>query len=91
MFGERKVMADILRWTVTAGLMLLVIAGVIVGVQEFRDTQTNTTIQYEILNDTLNMFENTGDQLATVGTMIGIGLLIGVILIAFVARKRGMF
>ena len=84
-------MADILRWTVTAGLMLLVIAGVIVGVQEFRDTQTNTTIQYEILNDTLNMFENTGDQLATVGTMIGIGLLISVILIAFVARKRGLF
>lgn len=88
-------MANLLGWTVTAGLMLLVIAGVIVGVQEFRDTQTNTTTQYEILNDTLNLFENTGDQLSTVGTMIGVGLLIGVILVAFVGynagRSRGWF
>ena len=84
-------MADILRYAVTLGLMLLVIAGVVIGVQEFRDTQANTTVQYEILNDTLNLFDNAASQLPTVGTMIGVGLLISVILIAFVARKRGMF
>jgi len=82
-------MANLLAWTVTAGLMLLVIGGVVVGVQEFRDSQTSGTVQYEVLNDTLNLFENTGDQLATVGTMIGVGLLIGVILVAFVGYNTG--
>ena len=84
-------MADLLGWTTRAGILLLVIAGLVIGIAAFRDTLGATTVGYEVLNDTLNMFENAGDQLSTVGTMIGVGLLIGVILVAFVARRRGIF
>lgn len=88
-------MSKLLTWTVTAGITLLIIAGIVIGVGAFRDTLGATTVGYEVLNDTLNMFENTGDQLATVGTMIGVGLLIGVIMVAFVGynagRSRGWF
>jgi len=89
-------MSNLLQWTITAGITLLIISGIVIGVGAFRDSiADNTTTGYQVLNDTLNMFENTGDQLATVGTMIGVGLLIGVILVAFVGfsagRKRGYF
>lgn len=69
------------------GISLLILGGVVIGVQEFRDTLTNTTSGYEILNDTLTMFSNFGDQLGTVGTLLGVGLLIGVILGAFVVGR----
>lgn len=88
-------MANLLGWTVTVGITMLVLAGVVIGVGAFRDTQTSGDISYEVLNDTITMFENAGDQLSTVGTMIGVGLLIGVILIAFAGygygKSRGFF
>ena len=84
-------MSDVLGYTVRLGILLLVVAGLVIGIAAFRDTLGSTTVGYSVLNNTLNMFENAGDQLSTVGTMIGIGLLIGVILIAFIARRQGMF
>lgn len=89
-------MANLLGWVISAGLMLLVIGGVVVGIQAFQGTITdNTTTEWEVLNDSLNLFENAGDQLGTVGTMVGVGLLVGVILVAFagfsMGRNKGYF
>jgi len=88
-------MASLPEYALMLGIGLLVIGGVIVGVQEFRDTQSSSDASYEVLNDTLNMFGNFGDQLSTVGTMLGVGIIIAIIGVAFLGvgygRRKGYF
>lgn len=85
-------MADLLGFAFTAGIVMLMLAGSVLGIVAFKTTIA-TGAAYDLLGSTLTMFTNFAAQLGTVGTMLGVGLIVGVIGIAFVgvavARNKG--
>ena len=59
--------------------------------QALDDSTTNANAGLFLGNIT-TMFVNVGAQLPTIGTIIGVGLLIGIVIASFVvARNRGVF
>ncbi len=74
---------------IALGIGLLVIGGLTVATQEFRDTLNATTqpVEFGVLNNTLNMYDNLATQLPTVGTILGVAILIGVIVGSFLVGR----
>ena len=76
-------------------MTLILVGGLALGGfvtwQALADSTTNTGAT-SFLNNITTMMGNIGSQLPTVGTIIGVGLLISVVVVAFVvARRRGAF
>lgn len=71
------------------GVALFVMAGLIIGLAAFNASTSdgNATL---FLSNGLLMFSNLSGQFGTIGTLIGVGLLIGVIGAAFVLGRRGL-
>ena len=76
-------------------LTLVIVGGLALGGfvtwQALADSTSNTDATAFLGNITL-MFTNLGTQLPTIGTIIGVGLLIAVVVGAFViGRNKGVF
>lgn len=76
-------------------LVLLVVVAILitaagaVGVQSFQDSQTAGSYAANISGDGLSSLDNFSTQLPTVGTMLGVGLILAVVIgvFAFFARR----
>ena len=65
------------------GIVVLLIAAIAVALGAFQDSQTDNSYSYNITGDGLTLFDNLTGQFGTVGTMIGIGLLLAAVVGAF--------
>lgn len=69
------------------GLAIFVMAGFVIGLAAF-NASTSDANATAFLDDGLLMFTNLGGQFGTIGTLIGVGILIAVIGGAFVVGRR---
>ncbi len=76
-----------LNIAIAIGIGLLVIAGLVIATAAFRDTQTAGSVASNVLNETVNMYDNLSEQLPTVGTILGVAILIGVIVGSFLVGR----
>lgn len=76
-----------LNLALTIGLVIFVAAGYVIGLAAFADSTTDVNASNFIANGVL-MFTNLSGQFGTIGTLIGVGLLIGVIGGAFYVGSR---
>lgn len=80
---------QLLGFIISIGVTIFVIGGLVLGLAAFNSSTTDANAT-SFLNSGLDMFQNFGSQLGTVGTLVGVGLLIAVIVGAFaVGRLRG--
>jgi len=83
-----------LNLALSIGLVIFVMAGFVIGLGAFASSTTNANAT-SFINQGITMFSNLGSQFGTIGTLIGVGLLIAVIAGAFVvgsvAKNRGGF
>ena len=70
---------NVVNSIVAGAIGLLVLAGVLVGVQAFGATQVAGTAAANMTNSIGALSQNFGAQLPTVGTMFGVALILGAI------------
>lgn len=64
-------------------LTAMIAAATALAVQSFRDSTTSNGYAYNISNQGLSGIDNMSDQLPTVGTVIGVALIVVVVVGAF--------
>lgn len=72
-------------------VVILISAAGAVGLTSFRDSQTANGYAYNVSQNGLSGLNNFGIQMPTVGTMLGVGLILAVVIgvFAFFARRQG--
>lgn len=73
---------------ITAAIGLLILAGIMVGVTAFGASQTAGSAARNLTGNIGAMANNFGDQLDTVGTMFGVGLIIAAIAVLGVGLMK---
>lgn len=76
---------DISGIAMSVGFGLLIMAAIVIAISAFKSSATtgNYTVASTILGNTETFFTNFTGQLGTVGTISGIMLLVGVVIVGF--------
>ena len=77
--GKQGIINNVVNGIVAGAVGLLVLAGVLVGVTAFGNTQTTGTSARNLTDNIGYMANSFGTQLPTVGTMFGVALILGAI------------
>ena len=70
------------------GLIALIGAAVAIALADFRDTTTANSAERNITVSGLEGVSNTTSYLSTIGTIIGVAVLIGIVVLAFTFARR---
>ena len=73
---------------ITLVIVVLIAAAGAVALTSFQNSQTANSAAFNITGQGLTTISNTTTQFATLGTIIGVVLIIGVILAVFAFRNR---
>ena len=73
---------------ITLVIVVLIAAAGAVALTSFRNSQVTDSAAYNITGQGLTTISNTTTPFATLGTIIGVVLIIGVILAVFAFRNR---
>lgn len=76
---KKGMVGNIVDQISSGAIGLLVLAGIMVGVQAFGATQTVGSAAQNLTQNIGGMTNNFGSQLPTVGTMFGVALILGAI------------
>lgn len=74
---------EVPKWVVVLGIIAFVGAAVALGLSAFQADLTANSYAYNITTDMLTSIDNMVSQMPTVGTIIGVGLLVGIVIGAF--------
>lgn len=74
---------DVPKWVVVLGIIAFVGAAVALGLDAFAADLTANSYAYNITTTMLTAVDNMVAQMPTIGTIIGIGLLVGIVVGAF--------
>src|SRR5690242_12937785 len=77
--GKKGIVNNVVNSIVTGAIGLLVLAGVMVGVTAFGNTQSAGTAARNLTDNIGALTQNFGSQLGTVGTMFGVALILAAI------------
>ena len=72
-------MTDYMKVAINILGSVFILGGFVIGIASFRDSTVNTTVEYQVLNDSLNIPSNLTAQFDTVGTLLGVGILLYIV------------
>lgn len=75
-----------LQLALTLGVFTFVIAGFAIGLAAFQSSTSDANAS-TVIGNGITMLTNLSGQFGTIGTLIGVGLLISVIVVAFVVTR----
>lgn len=81
--GQSVTLGNAPQLVLVLGLAVMIASATAVAVTSFRDTQTTGSDAYNISDSGLTGLSNFASQVPTVGTIIGVALIIGVVVGAF--------
>ena len=81
-------LADMKGAILLLGLITLIAAAVGIALDEFQDETTASSYAYNITENGLSGVDNSTDFMDTIGTIIGVAVLIGIVVMAFTFKGR---
>ena len=81
-------LADLKGVVLLIALVALIGAATGIALDEFQDETTADSNAYIITNDGLQGVDNSTDFLDTIGTIAGVAVLIGIVVVAFSFGRR---
>ena len=81
-------LADLKGVVILLALVALIAAATAIALDEFQDETTSGTSAYNITENGLTGVDNSTDFLDTIGTIAGVAVLIGLVVLAFQFGKR---
>ena len=81
-------LADLKGVVILIGLIALIASAVSIALDEFQDETDSLSYAYNITENGLSGVDNTTDFLDTIGTIAGVAVLIGIVVMAFTFGRR---
>lgn len=89
--GQAVTLGNAPQLVLVLGLAVMIAAATALAVNSFRDSTTANGYAYNVSQQGLVGLDNFSDQIPTIGTVIGVALIIGVVVGAFAFfGRRGL-